>query len=710
MSGGNFFLSLDSAATEEESPPHRPASPLDDQGTALNMKDSSDKESYFSNKIKKVVSNEETELNLTGDELHLVTNSDLQNVSTMHWLKYLDISSNGIKELPDCLGNLSNLQVLIINKNELKSLPGSIDNLKQLEELQVRLNQLRAWPPSVNRLERLKKLDLAFNELEDVQYGLATRLSQFLGSGNIPLLTSLRHLNISFNNLTGFPTRLYEFRRLEHLDISANAIDKIPKSVEVFEEMKRFKAVDCGFKSFPEHITRMHTLEELDLSDNKVKEIPLNIHSLPHLFSLKMTSCNLQATSHLMYLSKLTYLNLHENRIKTFPEHLDLLRCLKEIVLSKNLITEIPEDIGELEQLEILDVSRNRIKTVPHQIGELRSLKTLNMEHNAIQNLPSSISNLTSLTELNLGHNKLQELPRVSNMTHLQKLFAPNNQIPSFPDGFDSLELLESLNLQRNHIETIPDCFYHLTKLKDVNLKENHIAQISNDISNLHQLQRLILENNELQSIPVSITQLSCLAQLGLSFNDECFSELPEEIEQWQEKNNVNITVEFEKPDKVLDGLYIGSADAVSSKHSLQSMGITHILTLAKDIPPFHPKSFEYKIIPVEDARNAKVYDYFDECFDFINQGRKNGGVVVHCQAGVSRSATIVTAYLMKEKRLGLRKAFNLLRAARPKVYPNEGFRQQLRTLDQELEEEREGGPNIDESEPESSSNNNNNN
>eukprot|EP00761_Pharyngomonas_kirbyi_P006988 gb/GECH01006997.1/.p1 GENE.gb/GECH01006997.1/~~gb/GECH01006997.1/.p1 ORF type:complete len:127 (+),score=16.06 gb/GECH01006997.1/:1-381(+) len=117
--------------------------------------------------------------------------------------------------------------------------------------------------------------------------------------------------------------------------------------------MKRFKAVDCGFKSFPEHITRMHTLEELDLSDNKVKEIPLNIHSLPHLFSLKMTSCNLQTTSHLMYLSKLTYLNLHENRIKAFPEHLDLLRCLKQIILSKNLITEIPEDIGELDQLEI---------------------------------------------------------------------------------------------------------------------------------------------------------------------------------------------------------------------------------------------------------------------------------------------------------------------------------------------------------------------
>ncbi|KAJ4490110.1 hypothetical protein J3R30DRAFT_3653549 [Lentinula aciculospora] len=58
-----------------------------------------------------------------------------------------------------------------------------------------------------------------------------------------------------------------------------------------------------------------------------------------------------------------------------------------------------------------------------------------------------------------------------------------------------------------------------------------------------------------------------------------------------------------------------------------------------------------------------------------IHEGR---GVLVHCQAGVSRSATIVAAYLMFNRKMNVEEALDLVRKARPEVDPNPGFIAQL--------------------------------
>ena len=71
--------------------------------------------------------------------------------------------------------------------------------------------------------------------------------------------------------------------------------------------------------------------------------------------------------------------------------------------------------------------------------------------------------------------------------------------------------------------------------------------------------------------------------------------------------------------------------------------------------------------------------------YEFIEQSQlslTNGGgysCLVHCAAGVSRSATIVLAYIMRKLRVSLSEALTLLRADRPCVQPNLGFMFQLR-------------------------------
>lgn len=53
--------------------------------------------------------------------------------------------------------------------------------------------------------------------------------------------------------------------------------------------------------------------------------------------------------------------------------------------------------------------------------------------------------------------------------------------------------------------------------------------------------------------------------------------------------------------------------------------------------------------------------------------------VYVHCNAGVSRSASFVIAYLMRELAMTFEEAFTFVKQKRPQIMPNHGFVTQLK-------------------------------
>lgn len=61
----------------------------------------------------------------------------------------------------------------------------------------------------------------------------------------------------------------------------------------------------------------------------------------------------------------------------------------------------------------------------------------------------------------------------------------------------------------------------------------------------------------------------------------------------------------------------------------------------------------------------------------------KDGVVLVHCNAGVSRAAAIVIGFLMTSEEISLASAFSLVKNARPSVCPNAGFMEQLRIYEE---------------------------
>ncbi|XP_043941114.1 dual specificity protein phosphatase 12 [Protopterus annectens] len=126
-------------------------------------------------------------------------------------------------------------------------------------------------------------------------------------------------------------------------------------------------------------------------------------------------------------------------------------------------------------------------------------------------------------------------------------------------------------------------------------------------------------------------------------------------------------------------GLYIGDVATAADVGQLAAPGITHVLTVDTE-PPVLPEAIAHLWLPVRDDAGADLLSNLDRCDRFIREavGTHRGAVLVHCHAGVSRSAAVVTAYLMKTKQLQFQDAYSRLQSIKPDVKMNEDFVNQL--------------------------------
>ncbi|XP_069110588.1 dual specificity protein phosphatase 19-like [Argopecten irradians] len=138
---------------------------------------------------------------------------------------------------------------------------------------------------------------------------------------------------------------------------------------------------------------------------------------------------------------------------------------------------------------------------------------------------------------------------------------------------------------------------------------------------------------------------------------------------------------------EILPGLLLSSQDVACDEETLHKYNVTHILNVASFVDEHFPKSFTYKSIKIDDHPDFEITRTFDRAFQFIDQGRasENGVVLVHCNAGVSRAATIVIAYLMSSEGMTLTHAYSHVKDKRPAIRPNDGFQSKLKAYEEEL-------------------------
>mmetsp|Transcript_21970 Transcript_21970/g.18844 ORF Transcript_21970/g.18844 Transcript_21970/m.18844 type:complete len:108 (+) Transcript_21970:131-454(+) len=98
-----------------------------------------------------------------------------------------------------------------------------------------------------------------------------------------------------------------------------------------------------------------------------------------------------------------------------------------------------------------------------------------------------------------------------------------------------------------------------------------------------------------------------------------------------------------------------------------------------------YPEPIHNLNIEAEDEEDYDLSKHFDECFEYIDKKREECNVLVHCFAGVSRSASVVIAYLMKKNSWTYQQTHDFVYLKRPLIQPNAGFANILKKYESKI-------------------------
>jgi protein-tyrosine phosphatase len=133
-------------------------------------------------------------------------------------------------------------------------------------------------------------------------------------------------------------------------------------------------------------------------------------------------------------------------------------------------------------------------------------------------------------------------------------------------------------------------------------------------------------------------------------------------------------------PSQILPGIYLGNYINANNLEEIRRLRINYILNCASDIKINNlPTDLKYCHLDMIDSPQLNIFQYFGKAFAFIESARKNNcNILIHCKLGISRSTSILIAYMIKHYGYSVKKSLDLIKSKRKQVNPNNGFINQL--------------------------------
>jgi len=132
----------------------------------------------------------------------------------------------------------------------------------------------------------------------------------------------------------------------------------------------------------------------------------------------------------------------------------------------------------------------------------------------------------------------------------------------------------------------------------------------------------------------------------------------------------------------IIENLYLSPVTVAKDEKFFRTNQVTHVLIAAKGLKQYQ-KGVKYHQLDLVDNPGANIAKYFIETIKFIDEALSMGHrVLVHCVGGVSRSSSVVIAYIMFKLALTFEKAFDLVKERHERTNPNPGFASQLKLFE----------------------------
>jgi len=355
----------------------------------------------------------------TGREYLLADRIELLNENVLA----LDLSNRMLQSVPQQVNGFDKLNILILDDNSIRILPPALSNLQNLTKLFLSGNNLEKVPLQIGKLSKLDLIDISQNQLIEIPSSI----------GN---LSNLLELSLFDNNIEKLPHEFAELTSLQILDLGNNLLKKLPPNFNKLQELEVLVLEDNLFNRVPDEIYQLNNLQKLDLGANRLKK-----------------------ADGLYTLHKLTHLHIWKNRLDKFPDRINELVELNELVISYNRIEGNLAGLDGLKKLKVLDIGNNQLFSL-EGISELYSLEALYADSvfgktkNPI--IPVGISYLKNLQTLDISHNRLIDLPsQMDSLDKLGKLLLTGNNFSKLPGVIRNLDALEVIDLQENNFNVL---------------------------------------------------------------------------------------------------------------------------------------------------------------------------------------------------------------------------------------------------------------
>ena len=148
---------------------------------------------------------------------------------------------------------------------------------------------------------------------------------------------------------------------------------------------------------------------------------------------------------------------------------------------------------------------------------------------------------------------------------------------------------------------------------------------------------------------------------------------------------NANLIIEADLVNKI-GALFQGGIQPLKDKKWIKDNKITAVVSVLLEETVKLGSSIPHLVVPVMEEGNYDIYQYFDTAYKFIEENLTSGkNVYIHCYAGMTRSSTITTAFLMKYKKLKFDEAFKYLKSKRSIAKLNKPFHNDLIKYENQL-------------------------
>jgi dual specificity phosphatase 12 len=136
--------------------------------------------------------------------------------------------------------------------------------------------------------------------------------------------------------------------------------------------------------------------------------------------------------------------------------------------------------------------------------------------------------------------------------------------------------------------------------------------------------------------------------------------------------------------DKIEDNLWLGDKGVYNKEcpEYTRFQTIVSIL-IEEEVHRYDVRQYaegrNWLLIPLEDSEDTDISSKFLRVIKHVDAALQRGDcVLIHCAAGVSRSTTMMAAYLMWKHRWSRDQTLDYIRARRSIIQPNDGFLEQL--------------------------------